>query len=96
MKPEQVLEALEDAASKLGVEVRYEALAASGVSGGGGLCKVKGQWWVLIDKKATSAERVALLADALGSFDTSALELPAKAREALRRGPAKGSSPAPG
>jgi hypothetical protein len=94
MKPEQVLEALEDAAGKLGVEVRYEALAASGVSGGGGLCKVKGQWLVLIDKKATPAERVALLADALGAFDTSALELPAKAREALaQRGPREAREP---
>jgi hypothetical protein len=87
MKPEQVLEALEGVASKLGVDVRYEALAASGVNGGGGLCKVKGQWWVLIDKKSTPAERVALLADALTRFDTSAFELPPKARELLARRP---------
>jgi hypothetical protein len=83
MKPEQVLEALEDVATKLGIDVRYEALAASGVNGGGGLCKVKGQWWVLIDKKSTPAERIALLADALTNFDTRAFELPQKLRDMI-------------
>jgi hypothetical protein len=80
MKPDQVLELLEDVAKKLEIDVRYEALAASGISGSGGLCKVKGQWWVLIDKKSTPAERIALLADALTNFDTRAFELPDKVR----------------
>jgi hypothetical protein len=83
MKHEQILEALEGAAKRLDVRVRYEALATSGVSGAGGLCKVKGEWWLLIDRKTTPAERVSLLADALSTFDTEGLELPAKAREVI-------------
>jgi len=83
MKPEQILEALEGAAKQLGVRVRYEALVATGASGAGGLCKVKGEWWLLIDRKTTPSERVSMLADALATFDTEGLELPAKAKEVI-------------
>ena len=84
MKAEQMTEALEAAANQLGVKVRYEALAVGGVSGQGGLCKVKGEWWVLIDKKATPSERAAVLTEALSSFDTDAVFLPPKVREAVQ------------
>jgi hypothetical protein len=83
MKPEQLTEALESAAQKLGVQVKYEALAATGVSSGGGLCKVRGEWWVIIDKKLSPHEKVSILADALATMDTTALELPTKVRELL-------------
>jgi hypothetical protein len=84
MKPEQLTEALETAAKQLGVSVRYEPLAPGGVSGSGGLCKVKGEWWVIIDKKATPSERAAVLADALSTFDTDGIFLPPKARDAVQ------------
>jgi hypothetical protein len=42
MKAEQLIEILESAAQQLGVKVRYEVLAASGPTGGGGLCRVNG------------------------------------------------------
>jgi hypothetical protein len=89
MKPEQLTEALEAAAKQLGVQVKYEPLAPGGVSGSGGLCKVKGAWWVIIDKKATPSERAAVLSEALSNFDTDAVFLPPKAREAVmsRKGP---------
>jgi hypothetical protein len=83
MKAEQMTETLEAAAAQVGVQVRYEALAAGGTGGGGGLCKVRGAWWLIIDKKATASERAAMLVDALAGFDTSALELPAKVKDAL-------------
>jgi hypothetical protein len=81
MKSEQMIEALERAAALLDVQVRYEALGASGVQGGGGLCKVRGAWWVIIEKKATASERVAILADALCGFDSDNIDLPPKVRE---------------
>lgn len=83
IKAEQLTEALEAAATQLGVKVRYETLGASGVTGGGGLCKVRGEWWLIVDKKATPAERAGLLADALAGFDTAGLELSPKVREVL-------------
>ena len=84
MKPEQLTEALEAACKQLGMEVRYEPLAPGGVSGSGGLCKVKGEYRIIIDKKATSEERVVTLATALATFDTSELELAPKVRDVLR------------
>lgn len=77
MKPEVTLSKLEDAATQLGVKVSYEVLGA--VVGHGGLCRVKGEFRVIIDKRASAEERVTTLAGALASAlrrieDSSALD----------------------
>lgn len=82
MKPEQITEALEHAAEHLGVRVRYETMTGE-TAGSGGLCKLKGQWCVIIDRKTPPADRVALLIDALAQFDTDTVYLPPQLREAL-------------
>jgi hypothetical protein len=82
MKPEQITETLEQAAAQLGVRVRYETMTGD-TAGGGGLCKVKGQWCVIVDRKTPPAERAALLIDALAGFDTDQVFLPPQLREAL-------------
>lgn len=82
MKPEVMLEELEAAAAALSVKVTYEGLTAS--VGVGGLCRVKGQYRVIIDKRATPEERVNTLAGALSAFDTDRLELSVKVREVLQ------------
>ena len=81
-----MLELLEGAADQLGIKVSYEPLQTSGIATGlrGGLCRVKGSYRVIIDKRASDEERVATLATALASFDTTELELPAQVRELLR------------
>ena len=85
MKAEQLTEILENAATQLGVKVRYEAMAASGPTGGGGLCRVKGDWCVIIDKKTAPTERASILTDALATMDTDAVFLPPKVREMLAK-----------
>ncbi len=70
MKATAMLEALEDAARRLEVRVSYEALAAT--IGHGGLCRVRGQYRVIIDKRATTEERAATLAQALGRIEAGA------------------------
>jgi hypothetical protein len=85
MKPEVLLELLENAADQLGIRVSYEQLQSSVVTGG--LCKVKGAYRVIIDKRATSEERVGTLATALASFPAAQLDelsLPPKVRDLLR------------
>jgi hypothetical protein len=82
MKPEVLLELLEAAAEQLGVKISYEPLQSS--VGNGGLCKVKGAYRIIVDKRATSEERVATVATALATFDTSELALPQKVRDVLR------------
>ncbi len=82
MKPEVLLELLEAAADQLGINVSYEPLQTSVVNGG--LCRVKGVYRVIIDKRATSEERVATLATALATFDTTEIALPPKVRDVLK------------
>jgi hypothetical protein len=86
MKSELMLELLESAAEQLGIKVSYEPLQTSGIQTGlrGGLCRVKGTYRVIIDKRATNEERVTTLATAIAGFDTSELELPQKVRDLLR------------
>ena len=83
MKPDVLLELLESVADQLGIKVSYESLQTS--VGHGGLCRLKGQYRVIVDKRATSEERVTTLATALATFDTSELEIPQKVREVLRQ-----------
>jgi hypothetical protein len=92
MKAEQLTEILEAAAQQLGVKVHYENMAAAGPAGGGGLCKVKGEWRVIMDRKTVPSERASILADALATMDTEGIFLPPKVREmlSLRRRPTAG------
>jgi hypothetical protein len=91
MKPEVLLEHLEQAADRLGIRVSYEQLQSSVVTGG--LCKVKGAYRIIIDKRATSEERLTTLASALAAFPPGSpgswlaneeIAVPAKVRELLR------------
>ena len=93
MKPEQTVEALEQAASQLGVQVRYETMTGD-ASGGGGLCKIRGNWCVIMDRKTPPAERAATLIDALTGFDTDTVFLPPKIRDTLAARRTERQSPA--
>ena len=86
MKSEVIVELLEGAAGQLGIKVSYEPLQTSGIQTGlrGGLCKVKGAYRIIIDKRATHEERVTTLAAAIAGFDTRELELPQAIRDLLR------------
>jgi hypothetical protein len=81
MKPEAMLQALEAAAEKLSVKVSYEALGQS--ISVGGLCRVKGQHRVIIDRRASVEERVAALAQALSELDCSGVFLAPSVREVI-------------
>jgi hypothetical protein len=101
MKPEVVLELLEAAAEQLRVRVSYEPLQTTVVHGG--LCRVKGEYRIIVDKRASAEERVTTLAAALAqvmrlrpSLDAdgneTVVELPPKVLEVLRMhdpGPAR-------
>ncbi len=83
MKPDVLLELLESVADQLGIKVSYESLQSS--VGHGGLCRLKGQYRVIIEKRATTDERVTTLATALASFDTSEIALPQKVRDVTKQ-----------
>jgi len=84
MKPEQVTEALEQVAAQVGVKVRYEAMTGES-AGAGGLCKIRGEWTVIMDRKAPPSDRAAMLVEALAGFDTDAIFVAPELREALAK-----------
>ena len=83
MKMDPVLDELEVVAGKLGVKVSYEVLAET--VGGGGLCKVKGAWRVIVEKRGTAGEKASTLAKALATFDTEGIFLTPVARDLVDR-----------
>ena len=85
MKNSELIEILEGVAGKIGMVIRNETLAVGSPSGSGGVCKVRGEWWLLIDKKATPADRAAMLADALCAFDVSNIEMPKRVRDLIEK-----------
>lgn len=91
MKPEQVTEVLEQVAVQLGVRVRYETMTGES-TGAGGLCKIRGEWTVIMDRKAAPSDRAATLLDALAGFDVDSIYLPPEIRDALTRRRADGKT----
>ena len=83
MKLEQMTEALEQVAAQVGVRVRYETMTGD-TAGAAGLCKLKGEWTVIMDRRTPVPDRAAMLIDALAGFDTDQVFLPPKIREALQ------------
>lgn len=75
MKVQQQLEALERLAEALSVRVSYEPMTGL-VQGTGGLCRVRGEYRIIIDRRLKPPERVQILLDAVRRFDTHALDLP--------------------
>lgn len=76
MKPDVMLQKLEDAATQMRVKVSYEVMSTA--IGHGGLCRLKGEYRVIIDKRASTEERVTTLAASLSRLDLTPLD------EALR------------
>lgn len=80
-KSEGLLSKLEAAAAALGVTVSYEAISAS--IGSGGMCKVRGQYRIIVDRRAVASERIAVIASSLARIDTSGVELEPEVASAI-------------
>lgn len=83
MKLDDTLRGLEEVAQKKSIKVTYEALG--GELGAGGLCRVKGEWRVIIDKRTTAGERVAMVAEALAQFPLDEVYMAPEIRDLVER-----------
>ena len=83
MKAAQQVEVLERVAQSLGVTVCYEPMAGI-VAGRGGLCRVREQYRIIIDRRLKAPERVQILVDALARFDMANIEMPEAIRTLLQ------------
>ena len=82
MDVQKQLAELEELARSLRVRVCYDAMSGP-VQGGGGLCKVRGEFRVIIDRRLRPAERLRVLAEALRGFDTEGYFVSPLVRELL-------------
>jgi len=76
---------LEALAHTLGVEIRYETLEGETPFRSGGLCRVREKQFIIVNKVATTAEKVQTLARALGRFDLSRIYLKPALRDLLEQ-----------
>src|SRR5687768_12768212 len=83
MKPDHVVEALQSAAEQLGVKVRFENLGPGGLLNGGGLCRLRGEWTIIVDKKAAPTDKASVLIEALATFEVEPLTLPKPVKQQL-------------
>ena len=56
---------LESKASAMGLTVHYDLMEAAGLKLNGGLCRIRGQYHLFIDRRASAAERIAAIEECL-------------------------------
>ncbi|MCD6497216.1 MAG: hypothetical protein J7M25_02795 [Deltaproteobacteria bacterium] len=78
----RLLEELEQIADQVGIRVRYDMMTGL-CAGKGGLCRVKGGYRLIVDRRTTNHERVGYLVDALARFDLEEMYLSPQARRAI-------------
>jgi hypothetical protein len=83
MKIDEQLRELEGVAEKKKIKVSYENIG--GELGAGGLCKVKGEHRVIVDKRATDGEKVTVLAQALSRFPLDDVFMSEKTRDLIEK-----------
>jgi len=83
MTESHLLEQLEELAGKLGIRVRYENLQKMNPGFMGGLCRVKGEYHLMMDKRTGRQERIGLFLDALVRFELNGIYMTPKLRTLL-------------
>lgn len=83
MDDNTTLSQLEELAVRLGMNIRYEPLKIDGSVHMGGYCRIKGEDFLIINKKATPLEKVHILIDALKRRNLSEIYVMPSLREIL-------------
>jgi len=78
----RLLEELEQVADQVGIRVHYDKMTGL-CAGKGGLCRVKGGYRLIVDRRATNHERIGYLVEALARFDLEAIYLSPQARRCV-------------
>ncbi|MCD6560857.1 MAG: hypothetical protein J7L16_03745 [Deltaproteobacteria bacterium] len=59
------LSELEEQAAQMGFQVHYDLLEAAGLKLKGGICKIKGEYHLFIDRRNSTIDRIDILKDYL-------------------------------
>lgn len=74
MDARAALSELEQLAERLGVDLVYDHFTGDGARAGG-LCKVKGRWRIMVERRTSPTERVSVLARGLARVAPAAVEV---------------------
>ena len=85
-----ILGHLEALAHTLDVQIRYEQLESDTAFPRGGFCRIRERHVIIVDKRATTREKVRTLAVALRRFDLSQVYLRPAVRDFLEGAAEKG------
>ena len=83
MNEDVLLSQLEELAEKLGILVRDENINIEESSSTGGLCRIEGEYVLILNSKATVKEKNQVMIDALQQFDLSDIYIKPVIRELL-------------
>lgn len=87
------LELLEEAAQALGIEIRYETFKGETSMAAGGLCRLKGNYLIILNSRSGLGDRINAIASAINRFDLSTTYLRPGLREFLEGLSAQGDEP---
>ena len=80
-----VLSQLEGLAEQLGIQIRYEKITEEELTGAGGLCRLKGECFIIVNSRATTKDKILALVRALKNFDLDDVYIRPALRELLER-----------
>ena len=83
MDDNSILSHLEGLAHILEIEIRYEPLESETTFKSGGLCRVRDKRFIIVNEKASTREKVQIIAKALRRFDLSRVYLKPALRDLL-------------
>ncbi len=86
MDDHTALSHLEGLADKLGIPIRYEKIVDE-FTGMGGLCRIEGEYVLIVHSKATVKEKIQIMIEALGRFDLGDIYVRPALRELLEGKP---------
>ena len=75
MDDEILLNELEQTAEKLGITVRHDKIDLEETSTAGGLCLVKGKYFLILNSRSSLKERIETAVEALRQYDLSGVYL---------------------
>lgn len=83
MNDKVLLSQLEELAERVGITVRYENMNGENSPGSGGLCRLKGEYVLIVHSRAALREKIRVMARALRQFDLNGIYLRPVLRELL-------------
>lgn len=93
LEEQKRLEHLEEAAQALGIEIRYETFKGENSMATGGLCRLKGNYLLILNSRSGLSDRINAIASAINRFDLSTTYLRPGLREFLEGLPPRKDEP---